>query len=65
MATDDIGNPLQGPRTPAKVKAALASVRKRATNAQIEAWCSRAGRWPKTSEKLHKLVTNPNTIFGK
>ena len=45
--------------TPAKVKAALATLKpgRRATNAQIAAWCAKAGRWPKSAEKLADIIT--------
>jgi hypothetical protein len=46
-----------GKREPTLVKEVLKRIGKRATNAQIAAWCSRAGRWPKSAEKLHALVT--------
>jgi hypothetical protein len=48
---------LCGKREPELVKEILKRIGKRATNAQVEAWCSRAGRWPKSAEKLHALVT--------
>jgi hypothetical protein len=50
---------LKGVRTPAKVKAALATLKpgRRATNAQIAAWCAKAGRWPKSAEKLADIIT--------
>ena len=36
---------------------ALKKVNRKATNAQLEAWCGRTGRWPKSPEKLADLVT--------
>ena len=49
---------LCGKRTPERVKAILRSCHRKATNAQIAAWCHRTGRWPKTAEKLADLVTH-------
>lgn len=53
-----IPSQLSGKRTPEKVKAALATLKpgRRVTNAQIAAWCARAGRWPLTAEKLAEVV---------
>ena len=49
---------LHGKRTREKVRAVLATLKpgRGITNAQIAAWCSRAGRWPKTAERLADVI---------
>jgi hypothetical protein len=47
---------LEGKKTPESVKAALGKLRGRITNAQIAAYCAKAGRKPKTAERLAEII---------